>query len=164
MTRKPSIPDDAADARLPAFFFAHDDPVQEPAHDADEQRPEQGPSEPVHAEAGDERRGQPEADRVEDEDEEAEREQRQRQRQQEQHPADDGVDEAEDDAGNKRRREAVHVEARQYVGRQNDGHTVEQEAREKSHQWLSPSTEHGPTGSLSGGRVLFRVDDVPRRY
>src|SRR3970040_2153580 len=77
-----------------------------------EQRAEEGRPEAVDLEALDQRRGEPEAEAVEDEQEEPERHQREGQGQDHQDRADDGVDEAEDEPRPQRGEGAAQLDPR----------------------------------------------------
>src|SRR4029453_2177784 len=121
---------------LVSFAPADNKPVQNPAHDADEQRPKHGGEKPIDAETGDQPRRQREANRVENEDEKTEGEERQWQRQEEQNGPDDCVDESEDYTGQKRRQRTGDVDPGQQPRRDDDRETVQHETSKESHPWL----------------------------
>src|SRR5262245_18741556 len=98
---------------LISFAPADNKPVQNRAHDADQQRTKQRREKSIDAEAGDQPRRQRETERVEDEDETAECEKRQRQRQEKQDGPDDCVDESENHARQQRRQRTGDVDAGQ---------------------------------------------------
>src|SRR5262249_7316150 len=121
---------------LISFPSADNKPVENPAHDADEQRTKHCGEKSIDAETGDQPRGQPEAERVEDEDKEAECEERQWQRQKEEDRPDDCIDESEDHAGDERRQRTGDVDPGQQPCRDDDREAVEHETSEESHPWL----------------------------
>ena len=83
--------------RLSLFPLPRKDPVQDPAHHADQQCAGHRPPEAVAVESRHERGRQPEAQRVHHEDEQAERDERQRKGEEQQDRADELDDEADDD-------------------------------------------------------------------
>src|SRR5262245_19618066 len=113
---------------------------QQPAHDRDNQRAQEGGTEGPYLNTRDQHRHQPQADRIEDEEEESQAEHREGQGKHHHDRAHGRIDNSEDQRRPEQGGGGRNAKARHQSGRHVDGSGVDENAKEETHARSTPPT------------------------